>query len=107
MLKIQELRIEGFTFRIREPRLRDFLSARNIPAEKQDEYVITMLSSMMVDENGEEVGKDYVLNLPLRFLDPLSALVADLTKTTPDPLPQSDGSSIGSPSQSGVVPSLN
>ena len=54
MLKIQELRIEGHTFRIREPRLRDFLATRSVPADKQDEYVITMLSSMMVDENGED-----------------------------------------------------
>lgn len=93
MLKIQEVNIDGQVFRVREPRLKDFLATRSLVG--QDEYVVVMLAGMLIDENGKDRGREFVENLPLRYLNPLSELVNDLTKVDTDPLSPSDGSSTG------------
>jgi hypothetical protein len=93
MLKIQELQIDGQTFRIREPRMKDFLATRNL--QNNDEYAIVMLAGMLIDEHGKEFGRAAVEELPLRYLDQLSNAVTELTKVDSAPLPQSDGSSTG------------
>lgn len=91
MLKIQELQLDGIVFRVREPRLYDFFEARK---GTTDEYILRMLSGMLIDEEGKPLGMEAVSNLPLRFLDPLSKIVMELTdQGGTGPLTQSGGSS--------------
>ena len=104
MLKIQELDIDGEKFRLREPRLSDYLRAKKAPA---DEFVFTMLAGMLIDEKDKEVGDAFVQNLPLRVFDILSEAVTELSapRKVVAPLDQTSGGSTGSPSPSAEQPS--
>jgi hypothetical protein len=104
MLKIQELNIDDEKFRLREPRLSDYLRAKKAPA---DEFVFTMLAGMLLDDKDKEVGEAFVQNLPLRVFDVLSEAVTELSapRKAATPLdPSSDGST-ASPSPSVEQPS--
>lgn len=94
MLKIQELNIDGELFRLREPRLADYLRARKSPA---DEFVFTMLAGMLLDDQNKEVGDAFVQELPLRVFDVLSEAVTALTAPRVDPLAKKTEDSTGSP----------
>lgn len=106
MLKIQELDIDGEKFRLREPRLSDYLRARKAPA---DEFVFTMLAGMLLDDKGKEVGEAAVQNLPLRVFDVLSEAVSALSapRKAEVPLDQKSEGSTASLSPSGEQPSEN
>lgn len=97
MLKIQEIEIDGEKFRLREPRLADYLRARK--ADKSD-FVFVMLEGMLLNEEGKEVGQEAVQNLPLRVFDVLADAVNTMATPRSGPLEKSDGSSTDSPSQS-------
>lgn len=91
MLKIQELEIDGIRFRIREPRLVDYLRAKKAP---DDEFVFAMLAGMMLKDDNESVGEEYIKELPLRVFNELTTVVNKLTGGG-DPLDQTTGSSSG------------
>lgn len=91
-LKIQELQIDGEIFRLREPRLADYLKARN---KDETEFVFAMLAGMVLDENDQPIGDEGVLELPLRVLDAMSRAVGEFTAPRVDPLTNASGSSSG------------
>lgn len=91
MLKIQELEIDGIPFRIREPRLSDYLRAKKAP---DDEFVFAMLAGMMLDKNDKSVGEEYIKELPLRVFNQLTSVVNKLTGGE-DPLDPTTASSSG------------
>lgn len=103
-LKIQELQIDGETYRLREPRLADYLRSRK---KDDDEFVFSMLEGMVLGENGEPIGAEGVLNLPLRVLDVMSRTVGEFTAPRADPLANKSASSTASPSPSVEPPSGN
>lgn len=93
MLKIQELQIDGQTFYVREPRVRDYMTAKGAP---EAEYVYVLMGGMILNADKKELGKEGVLELPLRAFDELNKVVETLTSTAKDPaapLAPSDGSS--------------
>ena len=94
MLKIQELDIDGDHFRLREPRLADYLRARKAP---QDEFVFIMLAGMLLDDKNQEVGDHFVQELPLRVFDVLSEAVTQLTAPRASPLDKKSDGSTDSP----------
>lgn len=102
MLKIQELEIDGQKFRLREPRLKDYLRARSAAPE---DFVFKMLAGMLLDGKDEEVGDEFVQELPLRVFDVLSEAVTKLTAPRVAPLDQKSDTSTGSPSPSAASPS--
>jgi hypothetical protein len=90
MLKIQELEIDGEIFRLREPRLADYIRARAVQGE---DFVFTMLAGMLLDESGNPIGDEGVQNLPLRAFDRLTEAVTKLTALRVDPLDPTTASS--------------
>ena len=66
---------EGTT-RVREPRVRDFLAARKI--EDEEERTITLLGSMVLDDDGQPVGKEAILDASHKALDELGAVIPEL-----------------------------
>lgn len=90
MLKIQELRIGEEVYRVREPRLKDYLRARKAEGS---EFAFQMLAGMLLDEKGQELGLEAVENLPLRVFDELAKTVTELTEMKPGPLEPKEGSS--------------
>lgn len=92
MLKIQEIVIDGETYRLREPRLGDYLRARK---KEDEEFVFAMLAGMVLDENGNAIGEEAVLELPLRVLDAMSQTVTQFTAPRIDPLTTASASSSG------------
>jgi hypothetical protein len=98
MLKIQELQIDGTTFFVREPRVRDYMIARKAP---EDEYTYALMGQMVLDQNHQAIGHEGILELPLRAFDQLNDAVNALTSQVvkkddaADPLTPSDGSSTG------------
>lgn len=96
-LKVQELQIDGEIYRLREPRLVDYLRSRK---KEDDEFVFSMLEGMVLGENGEPIGTEGVMDLPLRVLDVMSRAVGEFTAPRVDPLMNASGSSTASPSPS-------
>lgn len=93
-LRIETIEVDGVEFKVREPRLSDFLRARSLPSE---EFVVSMLGDMLLDEKGEPYGRDKVGDLPLRVFTPLADVVNRMVTPTSDPLVQKTGSSTDSP----------
>lgn len=92
MLKIQEITVDGDVFRLREPRVKDFLRAKN---KSEEDFVVAMLAGMLLDEEGRELGQDAVENLPMRVLSELSHKVGEMSQAPADPLPTASASSTG------------
>ena len=92
MLKIQELQIDGQTFYVREPRVRDYMTAKNAP---EAEYVYVLMGGMILNADKKELGREGVLELPLRAFDQLNKVVETLTAVKEDaaPLDQNGDSS--------------
>jgi hypothetical protein len=82
-LKVQELQIDGETYRLREPRLADYLRARKL---ENEEFVFSMLEGMVIGEDGKPIGSEGVLELPLRVLDVMSTAVGAFTAPRAAPL---------------------
>lgn len=72
MIKIQEVEIHGVKYRIREPRLRDYLASKN---KEREEVMIAFLSGMLVDENDKPLGEEAIRDLPLSHFGGLSEIV--------------------------------
>jgi hypothetical protein len=83
MIKIQEVEIDGVSYRIREPRLRDYVASRGRPTE---DMVIVFLSGMLLDEDGKEFGEERVNDLPLKSFGRLSDIVNGFLSEEKDPL---------------------
>lgn len=92
MLKIQELRIGDTAYKVREPRIRDWIRARSAAPEM---FAITMLEGMILDENGVALTPEQVQDLPLQALDELTRVVETMIGTRKDPLGESGASSTG------------
>lgn len=90
MLKTQELTLDGEVFKMREPRVVDYRAAKG---KSNEDFMVTMLSGMLLDEQGVELGEERVLNLPLRVLNYLTGIVASLLETPDDPLAKTTDSS--------------
>lgn len=72
---------------LREPRIRDFLSVQGIADDQ--ERTIALLGSMVLDDEGNPVGKDAILDAPASALEELSIHVPKLMgsrKDVEDPL---------------------
>lgn len=82
MLKIQELEIGGVTYRVREPRLRDYLASRG---RAQEEIMVAFLGGMVLGEGDKPIGEEAVFELPLQAFGELSDLVNKMI--TPDAAP--------------------
>lgn len=91
MLKIQELRIDGEVFFVREPRVRDYLDAKTKGGET--DYVYVLMGGMILNQDKEPIGMEGVMNLPLRVFDTLNKAVEELNGTRSGPLDQTGGSS--------------
>jgi hypothetical protein len=104
VLKVQELNIDGDIFRLREPRLADYLETRKHP---NDEFAYRMLAGMLIDDKGKSFGIERVYELPLRVFDVLSEAVGKLSQPRKSPLDVTSGSSTGSPLPLGELPSMN
>ena len=92
MLKIQELNIDGEVYRLREPRLGDYLRARK---KEDEEFVFAMLAGMVIGDDGNAIGEEAVMELPLRVLDAMSRTVSEFTAPKIDPLTTASASSSG------------
>jgi hypothetical protein len=95
MLKIQEIEIDGETYFLREPRIRDHLRAQKEMAQGGDAYALGMISGMLLDPNRQEVGEEFVRDLPLRIFNQIAAAMDEFLA---DPLVKNVESSTGSPS---------
>lgn len=95
MLKIQEVSIHGRSYRMREPRLRDYIDSKKV--DPQDVMVL-FLSRMLLDDKGEPIGEEAIKDLPLKDFGALSDLANKLMSDEGDaPLDQTNGSSTASP----------
>lgn len=104
MLKIQELEIDDLKFRLREPRLKDYLRARKCDP---GEFSFEMLAGMLLNPDDSEFGRAAVEELPLRAFDVLAQAVDKMTEVKKGPLdPKNDGST-DSPSPSAEPPLTN
>jgi hypothetical protein len=81
--------------KLREPRVRDFLLANK--ADSNEERTIILLGSMVLDEDGNPVGRDAVLDFPLNALGELAGKIGPLIGEGDDtPLAPTSGSATGS-----------
>jgi hypothetical protein len=92
VLKTQELQVNGKKLLVREPRLRDYLRAKNGPEE---DYTYQLMAGMVLDENGIELGYEGVMELPLTAFDEMNKIVSAMQAGEVAPLAPSDGSSTG------------
>lgn len=92
MLRIQELDIEGVKYRLREPRLRDYLASRNRPPE---EVMIAFLGGMLLDDEDAGIGEEAVYDLPLGAFGKLSEIVTKMITPDESPLDPKSGSDSG------------
>lgn len=96
-LRVEIVRVDDTDYKVREPRLSDFIRARKLPAE---EFIFSMLGDMLLDEDDKPYGAERVGELPLRVFTPLADVVNRMVTPTSDPLVQKNGSSTGSLSPS-------
>jgi hypothetical protein len=81
--------------RLREPRVRDFLEANK--ATTNEERTISLLGAMVLDEKGNPVGRDAVLDFPLNALGELAGKIGPLIgEDEAAPLAPMNGSATGS-----------
>lgn len=92
MLRIQELDIDGIKYRLREPRLRDYIASRGRPA---DEVMIAFLGGMLLGEGDKGIGEEAVYDLPLAAFGKLSDIVTKMITPDESPLEQKSGSGSG------------
>jgi hypothetical protein len=85
MLKTQEIEIDGEKFKIREPRIKDHLRAKALVDASGEAYAISMLSGMLIDEAGKEVGEAFISDLPLRVFNQLAEAMEAFSPRPLDP----------------------
>lgn len=90
MLKIQEITIDGDVFKLREPRIADYQAARGAEPE---EFMLRMLSGMLLDESGTPLGYEQVTELPLRIFNTLTDEVSKMIDSNVGPLEKKTDSS--------------
>lgn len=77
MLKTQEIEIDGVQFTLREPRIKDHMRAMASLEKGADAYAMAMLSSMLLNDMGQEVGEAFVEELPMRVFSQLAQAMED------------------------------
>ena len=103
MSKIQEITIDDVTYRVRAPRLKEYLESKKHPPE---DLIIVFLGGMILDAEGNAVGREGVEEIPLAHFDQLAVMVNTTVGAKTDPLVPPNGSLSGSPSAS-EEPSVN
>jgi hypothetical protein len=98
MTKVQEIVIDGVQYRVRQPRLREYLESKKHPPE---DLIIVFLAGMILDEHDKEIGRERILDIPLAHFNQLSMMVNDAVEGEKPPLEQKNGSSSDLPSPSG------
>lgn len=83
---------DGIT-RIREPRVRDFVEAQKIAND--EERTIALLGAMVLDANGDPVGRDAILDASVGAMVELAAHVGPLTGDPSVPLDRTSDSATG------------
>lgn len=95
MLNIQEVSVNGRSYRMREPRLRDYLDSKSVEGP---EVMILFLSRMLLNDQDEAIGMEAVRDLPLKDFGALSDAANNLMSENSDgPLDQTNGSATASP----------
>jgi hypothetical protein len=91
-LRTEEVVVEDVTYTVREPKLADFMACRGMPGE---EFIVNMLGTMVLGENGEPIGAAAVGEFPLRAFAPLADVVNRMVAPPTVPLDPNSGSSTG------------
>jgi hypothetical protein len=95
MLKVQELEFGGNKYRLREPRIRDYM---NSLGKEGVEASCIMLGGMLLDEQGKAIGYDAATELPLLDFEKLAdALSTFMSNREVAPLPAPNDSNSASP----------
>jgi hypothetical protein len=85
---------EGET-RLREPSVRVYLAASKI--EDEQERTVILLGDMVLDDEGNPVGRDAILDAPVVALAQLSGHIPGLLGVEASPLDPPKGSATASP----------
>lgn len=89
---LRSKQIEGTDMTVFEPRLRDYLVAKEA---SEEDYTYALMGQMVRDAGGNAIGLEAVKDLPLRVFDLLNPIMSDLAGVSSDPLTKSGGSSTG------------
>jgi hypothetical protein len=85
---------DGVKINVREPRIKDYLAANKITDEQ--EKTVVLLAGMVLNDDGNPVGREGVEELPLSVLSILAEKVSELIGgATSGPLDQKSISSTG------------